>query len=578
MADLRAGRAALARGAWAEARASFEAALAAEETAAAWEGLSWALWWLDDVDACFAAREAAYRRYREDGDLRGAARLALWLSDDHSEFRRQEAVAGGWFQRASRLLDELPPMPEHGWRATFEAHGALAAGDHGTALRLAREARALGRAQGTVDLEMFALATEGVVLVSRGDVADGMRALDEAAAAALAGDFDDLRAAGWTCCLLIGACERVRDYDRAAQWCAEAEAFGRRLDIRFVNGICRAHYGAVLCWHGDWEAAERELTGALDELTETRPGWRTDAVVRLGELRRRQGRLAEALDLFAAAEHHPLARLGRAAAALDRGDAASARDEAERLLRTAGEESPVARAGALELLVRAECVAAAAGPAGAPSAAAGPPGTDGAAAAPSGADGLASAGSPAPALSAAAHAAELRSIAARLRTRPLLAAAAYCDGLVAASAGDHETALARHEEAVEGYAAAEAPLETARARLGVAEALAALGRGEAARAQATAAVEALHAIGAEAECGRAREVARRLGAAPRGELSAREVEVLRLVAEGLGDRQIAGRLTLSEHTVHRHVSNIHAKLRCSSRAAAVALAHRRGLL
>ena len=131
----RAGRAALARGAWAEARASFEAALAEEETAEALEGLSWAAWWLDDVDACFDARERAYRRYRADGDLRGAARMALWLSDDYAEFRRQEAVSGGWFQRAARLLAELPPAPEHGWLAVFEAHVTLAAGDPEGALR-----------------------------------------------------------------------------------------------------------------------------------------------------------------------------------------------------------------------------------------------------------------------------------------------------------------------------------------------------------------------------------------------------------------------------------------------------------
>jgi LuxR family transcriptional regulator, maltose regulon positive regulatory protein len=534
-----AGRAALARGAWAEARASFEAALAEEETAEALEGLSWAAWWLDDVDACFDARERAYRRYREDGDLRGAARLALWLSDDHAEFRRQEAVSGGWFQRAARLLADLPPAPEHGWLAAFEAHATLAAGDPDGALRRAGEARELGREHGAVDVEMFAVATEGVALVAQGAVDDGMRRLDEAAAAALGGEFDDLRAAGWTCCLLIGACEGVRDFARAAQWCAEAEAFGRRHDIRFVNGVCRAHYGAVLCWHGDWERAERELTGALAELTEKRPAWRSVAVVRLGELRRRQGRIEEALELFEAAERDPLSRLGRAAAALDRGDAAGARDEAARLLRATA--APAARAGALELLARACAVAG---------------------------DGH----------GAATHAAELRAIAGTVPTGPLRAAASYCEGLAAAAASDHAAALEQHEEAVERYAGSEAPLETARARLGLAEALAALGRTEAARREAATAVEVLRALGAEGECGRAREVAKRLGTVPPGELSAREVEVLRLVAEGLGDRQIATQLTLSEHTVHRHVANIHAKLRCSSRAAAVALAHRRGLL
>ena len=87
---------------------------------------------------------------------------------------------------------------------------------------------------------MFGLATEGLALVNQGDVAEGMRRLDEAAAAALGGEYEQLAPAGWTCCYLIYACERVRDYDRAAQWCREVEAFSRRTRIRFVNGVCRA--------------------------------------------------------------------------------------------------------------------------------------------------------------------------------------------------------------------------------------------------------------------------------------------------------------------------------------------------
>ena len=89
---------------------------------------------------------------------------------------------------------------------------------------------------------MFGLATEGLALVNQGEVADGMRCLDEATAAALGGQFEQLAPAGWTCCYMIYACERVRDYDRAAQWCGEVEAFSRRMHIRFVNGTCRAHY------------------------------------------------------------------------------------------------------------------------------------------------------------------------------------------------------------------------------------------------------------------------------------------------------------------------------------------------
>jgi DNA-binding CsgD family transcriptional regulator len=65
---------------------------------------------------------------------------------------------------------------------------------------------------------------------------------------------------------------------------------------------------------------------------------------------------------------------------------------------------------------------------------------------------------------------------------------------------------------------------------------------------------------------------------PDAPLSAREAEVLRLVAEGLSDTEIAGRLIVSPHTVHRHVANIRFKLGQPSRAAAAAYAARRGLI
>ena len=524
---LSAGRAALARGAWEEARVCFAEALADEETGEALEGLSWAAWWVDDVEACFDLRERAYRSYREAGDLRGAARLALWLGDDHLEFRGEHAVASGWTQRAARLLEELDPVPEHGWLAVFEAHAALGGGETALALRLAGEARELGRRLGAVDLEMFALATEGATLVADGEVAAGMRRLDEAAAAALGGEYEDLRAAGWTCCYLIGACEKVRDFGRAAQWCREVEAFSRRLDIRFVTGVCETHYGAVLTWRGEWGAAEQVLVSALAQLTAARPSWRADAVVRLAELRRRQGRHDEALALFGEAERHPLAQLGRAELSLARGEVDLARAGLERLLRRIPATNPAARAGPVEALVRTEAAAG---------------------------DHAAAAG----------HARELRAIAEAIGTAPLLGAASCGEGVIAAASGDHAAARDRFDDAAEQFAAAGAPLEAARARLGLGEALRALGRTEAGEHEAAAARAALAALGAKAE--------------RRGPLTARELEVLRLVADGLGDRAIAERLTLSEHTVHRHVANIHAKLRCSSRAAAVALAHRRGLL
>jgi hypothetical protein len=76
-----AGRAALSGGRWLEARARFQEALAGEATPEALEGMGWADWWLEDVPACLDTRERAYRMYRQAGDARGAARVALWLGD-----------------------------------------------------------------------------------------------------------------------------------------------------------------------------------------------------------------------------------------------------------------------------------------------------------------------------------------------------------------------------------------------------------------------------------------------------------------------------------------------------------------
>ena len=546
---VREGEAALARGAWAEARAIFEEELEAGETLEALEGLSWAAWWIEDVPACLDARERAYRLGRQTGDRRRAAMMALWLGDDHLIFRGEKAVANGWFQRAARILEGLDPCPEHGWLAALQGYMALGEGDTARARELAARARELGRRLGVVCLEMFGLAVEGVALVNEGQVEAGMRCLDEATAAALGGEYEQIVPAGWTCCLLIGACERVRDYDRAAQWCRKVEEFSRRMRINFVTGTCRAHYGAVLTWHGNWPEAERQLTEATEDLTANRPSWSGAALVRLADLRRRQGRLAEAEELLSQAQGNALAPLGMAELALDQGDALAARDLLEPLLRRLPAENRTLRAHPLELVVRAHLAAGAIE-------------------------------------SATPHVSELRAIAAAVGTQPLRAAVSLSEGLLAAAGGDHETARERLEDAVELFAASGAPFEMGRARLELAAVLVALDREDAAAREATVALRRFDEIGAEAESARARELLKRLGVAPQARraphrdavLTPRQVEVLRLVSQGLTDNEAAVRLVLSKHTVHRHLQNAYARLGCCSRASAVAEANRLQLL
>jgi len=122
------------------------------------------------------------------------------------------------------------------------------------------------------------------------------------------------------------------------------------MDTRFVTGVCRAHYAVILTWYGSWTEAERELLAAVDGLAAKRPHWRAEALVRLGQLRRRQGRFAEAEDLFAQTREHPLAQQGLAELSLDREDPGTARDLLERLLRRIPRGITTGRAVPLELL------------------------------------------------------------------------------------------------------------------------------------------------------------------------------------------------------------------------------------
>ncbi|MGH3441209.1 MAG: LuxR C-terminal-related transcriptional regulator, partial [Nitriliruptorales bacterium] len=212
---LEAGFAALERGDWGDARSSFAAALAAAETPAGFEGLGAAAWWLDDAATLFEARERAYRLYREADDALGAGRVASALAVDYLLLRAEPAVASGWIQRAHRLLDDLELCPEQGMLAAYEGGMAIDVSDDTVAAGAhAERAAEVGRLLGIADLEMLGLGIRGVALVTEGAVDEGMRLLDEATAAATGGDMREPVAIGLTCCNLMYACERVRDFDR----------------------------------------------------------------------------------------------------------------------------------------------------------------------------------------------------------------------------------------------------------------------------------------------------------------------------------------------------------------------------
>lgn len=223
-------------------------------------------------------------------------------------FRGEHAVVNGWIRRAHRMLEGIGPCPELGWLCIVEAHMALRVDhDPATAQELSARAVALGRSLGNIDLEMLALAYEGCALGDQGKIAEGMHRLDEAAAAALAGEMSHLYAIAMTYCCVIYTCERVRDFHRVAQWCATLKELCERWSYWMKLSICRTYYASTLIWRGVW--AEAEIEEAIRALERTRPAQAADGLVRLAELRRRQGRFDEMALLLEKADTHPFRML-----------------------------------------------------------------------------------------------------------------------------------------------------------------------------------------------------------------------------------------------------------------------------
>ncbi len=551
---LRAGNQALAQGEWRKGLDAFQRAVDTEESPEALEGLATAAWWLDDVPTLFPARERAYRLHRQAGDRLGAARMAIGLGLDLYIFRGDLAGAGGWLQRAHRLLDGIAPSPERGWLELWEAHIALLEhNDVAFAKRACAEVMALAESLNVVDLEILALALSGLALVNEGRVDDGMRRLDEATTAALAGEVSDADAVITTCCYHIYACERIRDVPRAIAWCERAEAVARRWSYRSMFAFCRCHYAAVLIWKGDWPGAERELTMATHHLMSLRPRWVPESIVRLAEIRRRQGRLEEAAALFGQVASHPPALLGMAELALDRNDAVTAADLADRFLRRVPIEARIERVAGLDVAVRA----------------------------------LVAQGN---VRGAKEVVDELEANAIVVGTGLLHGTVCFARGIVLGANGGLEEARRCLEDAVDFFQSHHAPFECARARMELARVQAASGRRVAAEQEAREARETFLQLGAAQELHRAAPLLADLGIAcdrdddvgmlDPAHLTRRETEVLQMIAHGSSNHQIAESLFISVRTVERHVSTIYGKIGAegpSARAMATVYAFEHGL-
>jgi DNA-binding CsgD family transcriptional regulator len=532
---LRSGREALAAADWERARSCFERACEREETPEVLDGLSAVAHFAGDYERAIELKERAFAAYRRDGKRVQAADLARWLAFLHASFHGNLSAASGWIGRAENLLDEVEECAAHGWlildRAPFSRNPS-------ERQQCAVSALAIAKRFGDADLEFEALALLGEAYVASGRLREGMKLLDQAMAAVSAGEVSGHGAVGEICCRLLSACEHAGDVRRAEEWMRQVDR--HVVWKHFVRPTCKTHYGGILITLGRWSEAETEL---LEAIRAFERGYRADRVfplVRLAELRVRQGRYEEAERLMEGLEWHPTARRAAAAIALARGELGLAQ-ELVRLCLEGGDPAEVSCAPLLELLVEIQ---------------------------------LAEAN-----LTAARETLErLAVLAGDSYDDRALAFAELASGRICAAEG-HKQARVHLQRAVERFAGLDLPLETARAQLQLADAIAAEAP-EAAAAEARLALAAFERLGAARYADAASGLLRRLGAAGRsfprrhGELTKREAEVLSLVAEGLSNAEIAKRLYISRRTAEHHVASILSKLRLRSRAEAVAYAIR----
>jgi DNA-binding NarL/FixJ family response regulator len=532
------GYEALASGNWDVARDAFQSALTIAESPEALDGLGRALWWLREEREAVVYRERAYAGFRRDGGLARAARIALWLSREYALAFGNDAAAGGWLARAERLLRDVAPGAEQGWLDLARSERAR---DDEAAAQFAQAALEVALVAGDTDLELRALAQLGFAEVSLGRVEEGLAHLDESMAAATSGEPTSLETFADVCCTLMLACERAGDTERPQQWSQVLDEFVRKYDHVALLAFCRTCCADVFAANGRIDAAEVELVAAIRELTEA--GQRSRCVppaARLAEIRVLQGRFDEAERLLVGFESDPDAIRAAVTTRLARGETSGAQALLVARLDEIGWTNLLA-APLLELLVQVHL-----------------------------------ADSHIAYATAAAEALEaLADVPSRERVE---AVSALARGRIACAAGE-ANAVNHLQRAVNGFARLGLRLEVAQARLELARALAPQSP-PAAIETARHARNELESLGAARDADAAAALMRSLGARGRagprslGSLSRRETEVLRLVGEGLSNRDIASRLFISPKTAEHHVGRIYAKLGLKSRAEAAAYAVR----
>ena len=258
--------------------------------------------WAGHIEDVMQYLERAYRGYLKDGKTLRAAYVATWIAHDQRG-NLQMSVANGWMGRAKRLLDLEEEAPEHGYWALQKSLVELSERNLPESFRLAKQAEELGRRFGDRNLEIRGLQRQGNVLIDQGEVAEGKLLLDEASAAALAGELDPFSTLT-VYCNTIGACRDVADYESAGQWTDLASDFCDANAMSAFPGLCRVNHAEVMKFKGRLAEAQELADRAGTELRGWSPRIAGAAFYELGEVRMRLGELAQAEQAFREADEY----------------------------------------------------------------------------------------------------------------------------------------------------------------------------------------------------------------------------------------------------------------------------------
>lgn len=531
------GYAALRVGDSSTARRVFESASVNGERGATLEGFARAGYLDHEYLPAIELWGSAYEAYRREADGVGAIRVARTLAYMHLSIVGDRAVMQGWFARAVSLLADEGPCPETGW---VSLNKGMFQSDQVVKEQHYRDALAHARDSGDSSLEFATLAYLGASLVHNDRVDEGMLLLDEALAAVAGRDVDDFTVVQEIFCQLFAACEYAHDVDRADQWIRVGEDIATRRKLPAVAAFCRTHYGGLLTAAGRWSEADAALSDAVRIWGIGHTWLRLGALVRLADLRVRQGRFEEAEHLLSGLDGDVEAALPLAATHLQRGETDLAVGVLKRAL---GEIDPTSVAAVPLWAALVDAHIAAGDHHG-----------------------------------AAISLDRLMDCATRNPGFYVRATAAMARGrlCLAEATGDPCGCL---REALSGFAKAKAPMELAQAHFELARALAAE-HPEGALAEARAALEGFERLPAGRQADAVSALMRSLGSRERltqrtsGVLTKREAEVLVLLGHGLTNPEIANRLYISRKTVEHHVSRLLAKLGLRSRAEAAVYATR----